>query len=350
MDGKITPSAPASSHFSIFRLPRKRSSQAKLPPPKMPRPPPHTHTTLSTVRRIVDAGCVELLPRGGARSSNVKCTPEIEAALEEYLEENCTYTFNGMRDMVRFDFGVELSTSTISNKLIGKLYTIKNVRVEPMTCNNAANKAQRMEFAKELHKHMNAGDIIVYYDETNYNVYCKLSQGRAQKGEHATVVLPPSKGSNLPRGSIRMDVNADFLNEIYDKVKASPTLQEHFQGKKVVVVLDNAPAHNQTRERIEKHDDLVLLRLAPYSPMCNPIEECFSVFKAKVKSHLALSREELVATRPCGTIAAARMEILERAAKRCIGCMDLRLVNKMSLDCQHAVAAAERKGDMKYGT
>ncbi|KAG2760575.1 hypothetical protein PC116_g24017 [Phytophthora cactorum] len=44
------------------------------------------------------------------------------------------------------------------------------------------------------------------------------------------------------------------------------------------------------------------------------------------------------------------MEILERAAKRCIGCMDLRLVNKMSLDCQHAVAAAERKEDMKYGT
>ncbi|KAG3112679.1 hypothetical protein PI125_g8024 [Phytophthora idaei] len=154
-----------------------------------------------------------------------------------------------------------------------------------MTCNNAANKAKRMEFAKELHKHMDAGDIIVYYDETNYNVYCKRSQGRAKKGGRATVVLPPSKDANLQvqcavstdlglvhyrlqRGSICMVVNADFVNEIYDKVKASPTFQEHFQGKKVVVVLDNAPAHNQT----EEHDDLVLLWLAPYSPMCNPIE------------------------------------------------------------------------------
>ncbi|RAW34134.1 hypothetical protein PC110_g9566 [Phytophthora cactorum] len=234
----------------------------------------HTHTHTSTARRIVDAGCVELLSRGGARSSNVKCTPEIEAALEEYLGENCTYTLNVMRDMVRFDFGVELSTSTISNKLIGKLYTTKN------------------------------------------------------------------------RGSICMDVNADFVNEIYDKVKASPTFQEHFQGKKVVVVLDNAPAHNQT----EENDDLVLLRLAPYSPMCNPTEGCFSVFKAKIKVHLALSREELVAARPRGTIAAARMEILEHAAMRCIGCMDLRLVNKMALHCQHAVAAAERMEDMQYST
>ncbi|KAG2778538.1 hypothetical protein PC116_g11466 [Phytophthora cactorum] len=44
------------------------------------------------------------------------------------------------------------------------------------------------------------------------------------------------------------------------------------------------------------------------------------------------------------------MEILEHAAMRCIGCMDLRLVNKMALHCQHAVAAAERMEDMQYST
>ncbi|KAG2798986.1 hypothetical protein PC129_g14456 [Phytophthora cactorum] len=84
--------------------------------------------------------------------------------------------------------------------------------------------------------------------------------------------------------------------------------------------------------------------------MCNPIKGCFSVFKAKIKAHLALSREELVAACPRGEIAAARMEILERAAKRCIGCLDLRLVNKMALHWQHAVAATERMEDMQYGT
>lgn len=65
--------------------------------------------------------------------------------------------------------------------------------------------------------------------------------------------------------------------------------------------------------------------------MCNPIEGCFSVFKAKIKADLAMSREEMVAVRPHGTIAAARMAILERAAKRRIGCMDIRLVNRMAL-------------------
>ncbi|KAG2790199.1 hypothetical protein PC129_g14458 [Phytophthora cactorum] len=86
MGGNITRRAPASSHFSIFRLPRKRSSQGKLPPPKMPRAPHPAsaparlvasyradgdwmlvaaHNGIpppSTARRIVDAGRVELLP------------------------------------------------------------------------------------------------------------------------------------------------------------------------------------------------------------------------------------------------------------------------------------------------
>lgn len=44
---------------------------------------------------------------------------------------------------------------------------------------------------------MHAGDFIVYYDEVNFNVYCKRSQGRAKIGKRATVVLPPSRGANL---------------------------------------------------------------------------------------------------------------------------------------------------------
>jgi hypothetical protein len=181
----------------------------------------------------------------------------------------------------------------------------------------------------------------------------------------------PFLGSVLG-GSMRCVMELLYPSSILDKpihgrtdVKSSLTYVEHFQGKKVVVVLDNAPAHSQTEERVEEHEDLVLLRLAPYSPMCNPIEgkynlyaltywhyatECFSVLKAKINVDLALSREELVAIRPRGTIVAARMAILERVAKRCIDCMDLRLVNKMALHCQHAVAAAERLENMQYNT
>ncbi|KAG2782863.1 hypothetical protein PC116_g13385 [Phytophthora cactorum] len=73
-----------------------------------------------------------------------------------------------------------------------------------------------------------------------------------------------------------MDVNAAFVKRIYETVKVSATHREYFVGKKVVIVLDNAPAHNQPEERLEKaiaeHGGLELLRLGPYPPMLSPIE------------------------------------------------------------------------------
>ncbi|KAG3004083.1 hypothetical protein PC128_g21941 [Phytophthora cactorum] len=211
-------------------------------------------------RRIVDSGREESLPRGGLRSACVKCTPEIVAALESYLDDNCTYTLEAMKSMIRFDFGVDISTSTISDRLIGMLYTLKQVRVEPMTCNNEVNKEKRKQFAKDLRRHVSAGDFIVYYDETNFNVYTNALKDARKRASARRLCChlrraPISRSSARSRrrwgwfitawsGSIQMDVNAAFVDAIYNKVMASPTYQEHFQGKKIVAVLDNAPAHS----------------------------------------------------------------------------------------------------------
>ncbi|KAG3240068.1 hypothetical protein PI124_g15018 [Phytophthora idaei] len=86
----------------------------------------HHNTILATTARcIVDSGSPEVKARGGARASNVKCTPEMEAALVDYVEENCLYTLVQLQQMIAFDFGVCLSTSLISQKLCDKLYTMK---------------------------------------------------------------------------------------------------------------------------------------------------------------------------------------------------------------------------------
>jgi transposase len=302
-----------------------------------------------------------------------KVTPEIKAMLENYLNDDCTYTLERMRTMLRFDMNVDVSTSAISRHLGGMLYTVKQVRVVPMTCNSDTNKALRQTFAKKLKEHQKAGDFIVYFDETNFNVYCKRGRGRAKKGDRATVVLPPSKGPNLQmqcavnsamglvvhrleRGSIRMEQNAAFIDEIYCAAKGSATYRDHFLGKKVVVVLDNAPAHRQTEARMEEHDDLVLLRLGTYSPMCNPIEGCFSVLKAKIKDRLALDREELCdrsdMTDDDGnrlTICERKMRFLERAATASMSCMTSALVACMELHCRDAVNKAAKGKYMVFG-
>ena len=319
---------------------------------------------LTTARRVIETNRAAPLPRGGARAVCIKVSPEILAAFEGYINECCQYTLKQIHFMVLIDFGVCLSTSTISRKLCGMLYTVKNVRIEPATYNNDVNKAKRKVFADTMIAHQDAGDYIVYYDETNYNLYCKRTQGWAKRGKRAVAILPPSKGANLQlqcavsttdglvihrlqRGSIKMEENAAFAEAVYRAVKSSASYIEHFQDKKIVIVLDNAPAHNQTEARLPQHDDCVLLRLAPYSPMCNPIEGCFSVLKAEVKAFLAERRTEMMSTGNFATLTEARMSLLERAA---VACMTPHLVTQQAMHSLRAVLAASRMENMQYGS
>ncbi|KAG2980384.1 hypothetical protein PC121_g22990 [Phytophthora cactorum] len=69
-----------------------------------------------------------------------------------------------------------------------------------------------------------------------------------------------------------MEVNAEFMDAVYEAVKAHEVYLEHFSGKTIVIVLDNAPAHRQTEARVAEREDLELLLLGTYSPICNPIE------------------------------------------------------------------------------
>ncbi|KAE9037729.1 hypothetical protein PR003_g6551 [Phytophthora rubi] len=227
---------------------------------------------------LVNAGRVENLPCGG--SCSAKVASEIKEALEGYLNECCSYTLKTMNALVMDEFQVNLSVSTISRHLLDMIYTVKQ------------------------------GDLVVYFDETNYNLYTKRSRGRAKKGTRAVEKLPSPKGANLQihcavssavgvvlyhtqLGSIKMTTNAAFVEELYDKIKLSDVYQSDYLGKKIVVVFDNAPAHNQTEPLVTSRNDLMLLRLGPYSPMCNHFEGCFSVLKAHVKEYLALTRDEM---------------------------------------------------------
>ncbi|KAG2922348.1 hypothetical protein PC115_g9279 [Phytophthora cactorum] len=275
------------------------------------------------------------LKRGGARAKSIKVTPETVALLETYLNENCLFKLEAMKTMLFLDTDVKVSAST------------------PSTCNNEVNKAKRQTFAEKLLKHQREGNCIVYYYETNYNTYCKRNQGRAKKGTRAVAVLPPSKGANLQiqcvvnfsiglvhhrlqRGSIQMYCNAAFVEEIYQKVKKS-----------------------ETEQHVVEHYDMKLLRLGPYSPMCNPVEGCFSVLKAKIKACLAVDREEICDRRRnfhrdedgnLLTLFESQMRFLEHAARLSMRCMTPTLVLQMELHCRDAVMSAKNFVNMRYET
>jgi transposase len=63
----------------------------------------------------------------------------------------------------------------------------------------------------------------------------------------------------------------------------------------MVIVLDNAPCHSKAEVVMAEYPGASLLRLAPYSPMLNPIESAWSAIKSQMKRKEAESINELLA-------------------------------------------------------
>jgi hypothetical protein len=118
--------------------------------------------------------------------------------------------------------------------------------------------------------------MIVYCDKINYSTHVVPQVGRASEKEHAVFTGPINKGQNLQIqcavsngrglvevnthvGKIDMDMNASFLLDILVAALKWAEMSDVFWGKKVVLVLDNAPAPKRT-------EDLLTERLLQSNP------------------------------------------------------------------------------------
>lgn len=83
------------------------------------------------------------------------------------------------------------------------------------------------------------------------------------------------------RGSFRHETANRFIHELLDAM-----LQRGVDLTTVVLVVDNAPCHSRIEQALTSYTrgpQASLLRLSPYSPMLNPIENVWSKLKAVVK-------------------------------------------------------------------
>ncbi|GMF59886.1 unnamed protein product [Phytophthora fragariaefolia] len=137
------------------------------------------------------------------------------------------------------------------------LYTTKAKRIEKAAMNNADNKAVRKTFVDDLEAHFKRGDMIVFQDETNFNLYLSRNHGCSREGERAVVQLPAPKGKNLHvQGGVSSETGLVLLKThqgSVTKVKMHnlllisswpPCRRRSSVSSNLVVVMDNAPAHN----------------------------------------------------------------------------------------------------------
>ena len=93
----------------------------------------------------------------------------------------------------------------------------------------------------------------------------------------------------LKRGAYKKENAQTWIKECLRKGKT-------IHKQPVVIVIDNAPCHNGLEDifREDEFKEDELLRLAPYSPMFNPIENIWSIMKSQVKKKLAENMLEIL--------------------------------------------------------
>lgn len=83
--------------------------------------------------------------------------------------------------------------------------------------------------------------------------------------------------ATIQRGAFKWPQANEWMKDLAEAIEARGV-----PLPSVTIVSDNAPAHSRF-EIVAQEMGFTLLRLGPYSPMLNPIENVWSVVKARVK-------------------------------------------------------------------
>jgi transposase len=140
----------------------------------------------------------------------------------------------------------------------------------------------------------------VYLDESGVNRAMASAYGRSPKGERAYGTRPARRGQNTTMAGM-ITGDGDFHVNTFRKPMNGPAFLGFLAGGVLpklrpgqVIIMDNPRIHHipGIREVIEEAG-CRLLYLPTYSPELNPIEECWSKVKAKLRAIKAWTQEAL---------------------------------------------------------
>jgi hypothetical protein len=225
-----------------------------------------------------------------------------------------------------------ISKSTLYAYLNDRLISYKQVYHENQMRNDPAVIQERQLFCQKLMTHI--GPVRAYLDESGVSLGIARHRGRAPIGELPIELGPRNSGTNESvvcavdnqhgvfhmkhrKGAYTKETFQPFFQEVVDKYVA-----EGVRG--VIFIMDNCRIHDgavlQMIARSAVINDVSagydVWFLPRYSPMLNPIEECFNVLKSAIR-HLFITqfRQEIldVMRAQWGMGEAVRAGILGRA-------------------------------------
>ena len=221
----------------------------------------------------------------------MKITPKIEKFVKDYVRKYNTTTLWELSKLVKDEFEVHLSDTSIYNILHKHKITRKRLRSKYYPEKKEGQEKQDLE---DFYKKLNQFDYrkTICLDETSIYLNMTLTYGRSKSG---TRVIKKTNKYPYKRFNLLCAISADKVVgwKLYPErkggVKTKDILEfyDEFINDKYknhLIIMDNAVIHKSKviRETIENSDN-DLLYSVPYHPETNSIEEFFSQLKHYIK-------------------------------------------------------------------
>ena len=258
--------------------------------------------------------------RGGNRPQ--KIDDEMLSFMVNLIEQKPTITLKEIqsRMIIELPDKPPVTHQTISNKLDGVLYSVKDLRSVPVNWNHPTVKEERRQYTEWLMSN-GLNNYKLFIDEFGVNIWTSRTKGRAPVGQRAIRVVEGQRGKNLticlaisPEGGL---VHWSTIVGGMTKDSFSAFLVELSQlmgsDQPYTALIDNARAHGDVPQMEDGHEVMFLPR---YSPFLNACEMAGSCIKATLKRRLtesSVQREIYDRDAPrYETLHARRLRILRR--------------------------------------
>lgn len=215
----------------------------------------------------------------------------IDLVINNFIACNNDITLKEIKEELFKKMEVSLSISSISRKLKKLGITRKRLSLIPEERNSLEKIDQRAIYAAEVSKYTISN--LVFLDETGFNLHTSRKYGYSSKNTKAYKTVSANKGKNLSclcvisyDGLVAYEKRSGRYNSSFFIEFIYEYLIQYFkENPQKILVMDNASFHHSKDVLKELRECGINFKFfPPYSPQLNPIEEFFSMVKARYSS------------------------------------------------------------------
>lgn len=221
------------------------------------------------------------------RKRNNFFTP-VEQKLYQMVTEQNELIQKEMKEVLLETTREEVSQSTVSRKLKKLGFTRKRLSKLPLERNNAAIINTRAVYAGTIGRIPD--EKLIFLDESGFNLHTARSYGYSLVNQKAYKYVPGNRGINKSlmcaigkNGVIAYKLKNAGYNKVFFINFIETKLKRYFElNPGFYLIMDNVKFHHSPEVKSKLRELRINFDYLPaYSPQLNPIEEFFSMLKAR---------------------------------------------------------------------